>query len=146
MTTIRRHAAQIATAGLVLVAGAAFAGTSHADTSQLTDACLDGHTTTVIMGVPCAPGTPTASQVCRTGQAHMTLGADYCPPPKVVIVGEYQLGTVYVPTLAAPTRLNVAMAPKGTTTAKRARCANLGGGNLTWSKKARVWVCHNVTF
>lgn len=125
----------------ILVVGACGVAATHADTSQLTDACLDGHTTTVITGMQCAPGAPTASRVCATGQAHMTLAADYCPAPKVVTVGESELGTVFVPHVFAPTRLDVAMR-RTSVQSMRFRCARLGGSNL--KLQHGFYVCHGV--
>lgn len=128
MNSTRKLIAHAVAAVATLTVGVfASAGISHADTTTGTDACLDGHQTTVIIGAACGPDTPTASVVCAHGWAHLTLGDhDYCKPPKVVLVGEYELGTDYVPRIFPGSRLDVKMAPR-TTRANRARCAKLGG-------------------
>lgn len=119
------------------------AGISHADTSQGTDACRDGGTTTIIVGMRCGPDTPTVSQVCANGWAHTTIGDhDYCPQPKVVTVGESELGTLFVPRIFPGTRLDVAMR-RTSLVSMRFRCARLGGSRLVASHGFQV--CRGVT-
>lgn len=126
---------------LVLVVAACGAAAVHADSSQLTDACLDGVKTYVYV-MPCKASTPSVAHVCATGAAHATLwNGDYCPAPRVVTVGEAELGTVFVPRLFAPTRLDVAMR-RTSVASMRFRCARLGGGNL--KAQHGFYVCHAV--
>lgn len=126
---------------VVLLVAAAGAAAVHADSSQATDACLDGRTT-VIVGLQCAPGTPSVAKVCATGAAHLTIGpVDYCPSPRVVTVGEAELGTEFVPRLFDGTRLDVAMR-RTSLASMRFRCARLGGSHL--AKQHGFYVCHGV--
>lgn len=119
------------------------AGISHADTSQGTDACRNDGRGTVIVGLRCGPDTPTEAQVCANGWAHATVGdADYCPQPKVVTVGESELGTSFVPRIFPGTRLDVAMR-RTSLASMRFRCARLGGSRLVSSHGFQV--CRGVT-
>lgn len=130
-------------ATILVVVGACGVAATHADTSVFTDACLDGHPATVITVSPCGPTTPSASFICSHGYAHMILSTDYCPAPKVVIVGESELGTRFVPYLFAPTRLDVAMR-RTSVQSMRFRCAHMGGANLKLQHGS--YVCHGVDY
>lgn len=96
----------------------------------------------MVTGSYCTASTPSVATVCASGQAHMTLGPiDYCPAPKMVTVGEAELGTYFVPHLAASTRLDVAMR-RTSLASMRFRCARLGGRNL--KLQHGFYVCHGV--
>lgn len=133
-------------AALAITAGsiALGAGISHADTTTNTDPCHNGATTMVTVHT-CTAANPSVEFICSHGYAHQLEpgGFDYCPAPKVVVVGESELGTVYVPNLAAPTRLDVAMR-RTSLQSMRFRCSHMGGTRLVASHG--YFVCRGVDY
>lgn len=127
---------------VVLLVAACGTAVTHADTTTDTDACHNGATTMVTVHT-CTAANPSVEFICSHGYAHQLEpgGFDYCPAPKVVVVGEAELGTAYVPHLAAQTRLDVAMR-RTTLQSMRFRCARLGGTRLVASHG--YFVCRSV--
>lgn len=64
-------------------------------------------------------------------------------PPKVVVIGEFQWGSAFVPNMAPPDRLDVAM-HRTSLQSMRYRCAHLGGHNLRLQHG--FYVCHGADY